>query len=86
MEEDRLHKIPLSYACMDDASISEILEKLNDDEMELIGDSLIAAIDGGCDEFFHRLFEELIPMRITNDKGGKWTAVHAMLDRLYNKL
>ncbi len=85
MEEDREHRIPSPYAWIDDPSIPEILEKLEDDEIELIGDSLLAAIDGGCDEFFHRLFEALVPKRIECDKSGKWTAIKAMLDRLYGE-
>ena len=85
MEDDRENRIPLPYAWTDDPSISRLLAKLDDDEMELIGDSLIAAINGGCDEFFHRLFEVLIPERIVCDKSGKWNAVQAMLDRLYGE-
>lgn len=70
-------------ALIRDVAIDDILEKLNDDEMELIGDSLIAALNGGCDEFFHRLFEELVPNRIEDDKSGKWKAVQAFLQNIW---
>lgn len=58
-----------------DESVDILLAKLNDDDLELIGDSLLASLNGDCDEFFHRLFEKLIPTRIMEDKSDKWRAV-----------
>lgn len=73
----------LRDALIGDFVIDDILEKLSHDEMELIGDSLIGALNGSCDEFCHRLLEELLAYGLEHDSHDKWKAVQVFLENIW---
>ena len=73
----------LRDAVSGDIVIDDILEKLNFEEMELIGDLLIAALNGSRDEFSHRLFDELLAQGLENDRHGKWKAIQAFIENIW---
>ena len=84
-QEEFLRMKKLREAIIPDVVIDDILTKLDNEELELIADSLLGALNGGCDEFFHRLFEELIPRMIDNDKHGKWKLIRDTLVKRWNE-
>lgn len=68
-------------AIIGDIVIDDIFEKLDWEELELISESLVSALDGSCDEFCYRLFENLLPERLENDRNGHWHAVQDFLKK-----
>lgn len=70
----------IQKAIKEDMVIDRLLDKLNREEMDLICDSLINALNTKCDEFCNRLFDELIAHGIDHNRRSRWQEIQAYLE------
>ena len=54
----------LRNALIQDIRINRVLSSLSEDGKDLVRDSLAAALQGQCDEFFYQLFDDVVHISV----------------------